>query len=191
MSSGIPKYLNTLLQIRSAILKAVGSPGRGMRCSYLENLSTTTRSTVFPLDLGKSIIKSMARWDHGHGISWPAGSVWGSLAWVHTVPEVMCLWMSVSMLGHQYLALSRYSGDRNMVQKYVGIFLIKLAGYGTDKTCGREDTLMILVWRDYWMNAGLRVQSMKWNRVKNMERMKEYGPMCLAMVPAFRCLEIL
>ncbi len=79
-----------------------------MRRQALENRSMTVRMVVWPLELGKSVIKSMAMWDQGRcgmgrGWSRPAGNwregfcVWQTWHWR--------TWVMVSFLsvGHQNL----------------------------------------------------------------------------------------
>lgn len=69
--------------------------------------------TVLPLNLMRSLIKLMAIWDQGHcavnsSMSLSSGRVQGALAWADAMQEEMYCWMMVSMLGHQYLAFSRW-----------------------------------------------------------------------------------
>ncbi len=49
----------------TAVSLAEGSLGRGMKWTAFENLSTTVRTTLLPLDGGRPVTKSMAMWDQG------------------------------------------------------------------------------------------------------------------------------
>ncbi len=74
----MPKYLNTWLNICSAVSMAVGRFLSGIKRQDLENLSTMTRMYVLPSDTGRSVTKSTPRCDHGQlgtesGRSLPAG----------------------------------------------------------------------------------------------------------------------
>ncbi len=106
MSSGIPKYLNTWLNISSAVSIAVGRRLRGIRRQDLENLSTTTRMQVLPSEAGKSVTKSTPRCDHGllgmgSGKSFPAGRWRGLLDFAHSSQPWTNLLTSLAMFGHQ------------------------------------------------------------------------------------------
>lgn len=55
-----------------------GSFLRGTQWTIFENQSTMVRITVLPAEEGRPVIKSMAKWDHGHegigrGCSKPVG----------------------------------------------------------------------------------------------------------------------
>lgn len=69
MSSGLLKYQNTWLKSNSAVMNTVGKPCRGMRHNDLENQFMITRMMVL-FDLGRSVMKSAAMWDHGHCDVW-------------------------------------------------------------------------------------------------------------------------
>ncbi len=55
---GNPWILKTCCIMKSAVWQAVGILGRGIRWHALENLSTTTKMTVLPCDLGSPVTKS-------------------------------------------------------------------------------------------------------------------------------------
>jgi len=54
-----------LLKNNCATLNAVKGCASGMKCAYLVSLSTTTKITSNPPDLGSPSIKSMLMVDHG------------------------------------------------------------------------------------------------------------------------------
>lgn len=61
--------------------------------------------TVWFCDLGRSVTKSIAMWDHGHfgvgnGISLPTGSAQGTLACAHAIKDEIYELTSVSVFGH-------------------------------------------------------------------------------------------
>lgn len=60
MSSGMLKYLNTWLSISSAVLKADGRLGRGIRCRDLENRLAITMMLVLHCNRRRSVMKPMA-----------------------------------------------------------------------------------------------------------------------------------
>ncbi len=60
-SSGIPKCLNTWLNIASAVSIAVGRPLKGINLQALEKRSTITKIQVFPSDASRSEMKSTPR----------------------------------------------------------------------------------------------------------------------------------
>lgn len=96
ISSGMPKYRNTCMSMSLAVSKALRSLGKGIRHRDL------------PVrDLGRLVMKSTTRWDHDHcemgkGISFPVGKALGILAWTHVGHDEMNVWISESILGHQY-----------------------------------------------------------------------------------------
>lgn len=107
ISSGIPTYLNTCWNSNLPMAKVDGMAGSGMRHRDFERRSKITRIVVFPCDSGKSVMKSRAKWDHGHagigkGISLPAGRVRGTLVWAHVEHEYTTHFTSLDMWGHQY-----------------------------------------------------------------------------------------
>lgn len=62
--------------------------------------------TMFLLDIGQSVTKSIVMGDQGNcgigsGMSLPAGGVWGTLACMQAVQDEMDLWISMTMLSHQ------------------------------------------------------------------------------------------
>ncbi len=106
MSWGNPWILKTCCIMRSAVWQAVGILGRGIRWHAFENLSTTTKMTVLPCDLGSPVTKSKEMWDHGRlgiGKGWrrPWGWALGSLFWAHTKQPDTNLLTSACILGHQ------------------------------------------------------------------------------------------
>lgn len=63
--------------------ETIVSPGSRFSQRDLENQSTTTIKTLLPCDLGRSVMKAIARWDHGlagigHSMSYPTGRVQGT-----------------------------------------------------------------------------------------------------------------
>lgn len=65
LSSGIPKYWNTCLEMSDTNSKVVRKPGKGTRCKDLEKQSMTIIITVFSLDIGRSVTKSIVIWYPG------------------------------------------------------------------------------------------------------------------------------
>jgi hypothetical protein len=59
MEIGIPCNFTTSLQNDSTTLLAVYGCLSGMKCEYLDNLSTTTRIASYPFAFGRPVIKSM------------------------------------------------------------------------------------------------------------------------------------
>lgn len=111
--SEILKYLNTCWNSSSAVAKADGMAGSGLRRRNFEKRSMITSIVVFPCDSGKSVMKSRAKWDHGHtgigrGTSLPAGRVRGTLAWVYVEDEDSTRCTSLDMWGHQYFLASSW-----------------------------------------------------------------------------------
>ncbi len=85
-----------------------------MRRHALENRSTMVSMVVWPFELGRSVMKSIAIWDQGlHGVgsgfSRPAGNCLGDLEMSHVVQFCMNLVMSVSIEGHQKGLLSGFA----------------------------------------------------------------------------------
>lgn len=98
MSSGNLKYLYLCFNMSSAVLKAVGSLGSGIRWSNLENQSKVTLITVFLGMLGSSKSKishkdecKMGPWTLGRGTNLPIGTVHGILDWAQTVQKEISL----------------------------------------------------------------------------------------------------
>ena len=61
---------------------AEGSPGRAKKWAAFENLSTTVRMVVLPLDGERLVTKSSAKWDQGRlGIGSGRSSLARGLAW--------------------------------------------------------------------------------------------------------------
>ena len=79
-----------------------------MKCAALENRSTTTRITLFPLEVGRPVMKSMETWDHGRagmgsGSSRPAGPWLLDLCCAQTGHAFTKVLTSPRILGHQNL----------------------------------------------------------------------------------------
>ena len=62
-SRGPLEGLNARRPAGRVTLRAVGRPGRGIKRHDLENLPTTTRMGMKPSEGGRSVTKSMDRWD--------------------------------------------------------------------------------------------------------------------------------
>lgn len=83
---------------------AEGRAGIGMKCAKFKNLSTTTQMTVFPLEAGKSTIKSIQIWVQGargtgNGCRRPWGT--GILMASQTVQALTKAITSFFRVGHQ------------------------------------------------------------------------------------------
>ncbi len=105
MSSGMPKYLKTELNINSAVIIAVGRPPRGRSRQDLENRSTITSMHVLPSESGRSVMKSTPRCDHGrlgtgNRRSLPAGKWRGLFEMAQSVQPWTNLLTSLAMFGH-------------------------------------------------------------------------------------------
>ena len=80
----------------------------GMNLTPLENLSISVRIVLKPCESGRSVTKSMAKWDQGlagigRGINLPAGRVFGVLHWELVEHDWTNECMSLSIDFHQYL----------------------------------------------------------------------------------------
>lgn len=95
----------------SAIPKADGSPGREITSRDLENHSTITMMTVLLCDAGRSVMKSIVRFDHGLrgvGSGRSLQCVRDTLALMQTEQNEMKWWRSWGICGHQYLPCSSW-----------------------------------------------------------------------------------
>lgn len=102
-------FLKTCSNVTSANSNAMGSEGLGMSMTEQENLSSTSKMTVFPHDTGRSVMKSTTMCDQGrHGMvrgrSLPAGKHHGTFAWVHVEHKATNALMSHHILGQQYFS---------------------------------------------------------------------------------------
>lgn len=89
-------YSNKNLDIRNL----VGSSGSGMSLNALEKLLMITRMTKFLRDLGCLVINLTDRCDHG--MSFPGGTVQGTIDMAQVKHDLTNLIMSCIALGHQY-----------------------------------------------------------------------------------------
>ena len=74
-----------------------------MKCAALENRSTTTRITLFPVEVGRPVMKSMETLDHGRAGMRPAGRWLLDLCCAQTGHTFMKVLTSPRILGHQNL----------------------------------------------------------------------------------------
>lgn len=79
----------------------------------MEKQSMTVSIVVLLLDLGRSVMKSIARWDHGRwgtgkGCNKPDGSCLGDLLSLQVMQPWIKSVVSVLMVGHQNLFWRRW-----------------------------------------------------------------------------------
>lgn len=94
MSPGIPKYQTAWIKMSSAVSKAVGKPCRGTRCKDLEKCSMAIIIAMLPLDIGRSVTKSIVMWYQmrygmDSGMSLPTSNMQSTLACVQAVQDEM------------------------------------------------------------------------------------------------------
>ncbi len=106
MSNGRPWMQKTWSKTMTAVSMAEGSLRSGSKWTTFENLSTTARTMVLPLDGARYVTKSMAMWDQGlEGIGNGRRSLTGSrlepLPTAHTGQFNKKFWASYATDRHQ------------------------------------------------------------------------------------------
>lgn len=94
--------------LSSVVCKGVGSSEKEINLMNFENRMIMIKMIMLSWDSGRSVMKSMARFDQGQagmsiGRSLPAGKVQGTLDTAQVLHVPVNLWISPCLLGLQYL----------------------------------------------------------------------------------------